>query len=287
MESNAYTDIEDLTNASEAWYLLEANFKPRGSGSLNDAMEKLLFLTLNECKDVADYVTKFHSTVTEHKSFSTKFQMDENWLIFLFQYSLSAIHFAYCQSYAQEQNPFGLDGSAKYSLRYAMYYFQNTVANPSKIAERSFVSLAFLGPSALVSGHNSSKQQSSIQARAQVGTINARVISLRKTVKYCTHCNKNHHSIDECYVKYPNLAPSPNSAKPATKSRRGREGPNKKSDPVGEEDQMTHFAENELISFVSSISVTPLFAPNTWVCDCGCSQHSTPDRSLFLEYRTL
>ncbi len=57
----------------EAWYLLEANFKPRGSGFLKGTMEKLLFLTLNECKDAADYVTKFRSTVMELKSFSTKF----------------------------------------------------------------------------------------------------------------------------------------------------------------------------------------------------------------------
>ncbi|MCJ1348107.1 hypothetical protein MMC31_006338 [Peltigera leucophlebia] len=130
VESNAYTDIEDHTNASEAWYLLEANFKPRGSGFLNGEMEKLFFLTLSKCKDAADYVTKFCFTVTELKSFSTKFQMDENLLIFLFQYNLSATHSAYCQSYAQEHNPFGLDGSAKYSLSYAMHHFQNTVANP-------------------------------------------------------------------------------------------------------------------------------------------------------------
>ncbi len=50
---------------------------------------------------------------------------------------------------------------------------------------------------------------------------------------------------------------------------------------------MVHIAENELILFVSSISVTALFAPNTWVWDYSCSQHSTPDRLLFLKYQTL
>lgn len=109
MEGNAYTDIEDLINASEVWYLLEANFKPRGSEFLNGAIEKLLFLTLNECKDAADYITKFRSTVTELKSFSTKFQMNENWLIFLSRYNLGATHSAYCQSYAKEHDPFGLN----------------------------------------------------------------------------------------------------------------------------------------------------------------------------------
>ncbi len=122
----------------------------------------------------------------------------------------------------------------------------------------------------MVSDHESSIQQSSIQTGSPVGTSNAGVISFRKTVKYYTHCKKDNHSVDECHVKYPNLVPSPNSAKPATKRRRGGGGPNKKSDPVREEDQMAHFAENELISCVSRISVTPLFAPNTWVWDCGC-----------------
>ena len=98
-------------------------------------MEKLLFLTLSECKDTADYVTKFCATVTELKSFSTKFQMDENLLIFLFQYNLSVSHSAYCQSYTQEHDPFGLDRTAKYTLSYSMHHFQNTVANQSQNLE--------------------------------------------------------------------------------------------------------------------------------------------------------
>ena len=178
---------------------------------------------------------------------------------------MSITHSAYCQSYAQDHDPFGLDGSAEYSLSYAIHHFQNTVVNPSKIAEPSLVLLAFLGSSALVSGHDSSKQQSFIQAGAQVATSNARVISLCKTVKYCTHCKKDHHSVDECHVKYLNLTLSPNSARPATKRYRGEGSLNKNSDPVREKGQMANFVENELISFVSSISVTSSFAPNTWV----------------------
>ncbi len=76
-------------------------------------MEKLFFLTLSECKNVADFVTKFCATITELKSFSATFQMDENLLIFLFQYNLNVSHSAYYQSYAQEHDLFGLDGTAK------------------------------------------------------------------------------------------------------------------------------------------------------------------------------
>lgn len=84
-------------------------------------MERLLFLILNKCKDVADYVTKFRSIVTQLKSSSTKFQIDKNLLIFLFQYNLSAIHFAYCQSYAQKYEHFGPDGSVKYTFFVTQY----------------------------------------------------------------------------------------------------------------------------------------------------------------------
>ncbi len=150
--------ITILTSSINAATSYSTPSSTRGSGFLNGTIEELLFHTLNECKNAADYVTKFRSTVTELKSFSTQFSMDENWFICLFQYNLNATNSAYCQSYVQEHNPFDLDGSAKYSLSYAMHHFQNTVANPSKITEWSLVSLAALGPSALVSGHDSSKQ---------------------------------------------------------------------------------------------------------------------------------
>lgn len=54
VDRNAYSDIEDMTNASEAWKLLETNFKPRGSGFLNDSFQKLLSLTLTDCKSSAN-----------------------------------------------------------------------------------------------------------------------------------------------------------------------------------------------------------------------------------------
>ena len=154
-------------------------------------MKKLFFLTLSECKDAADYVIKFRATVTELKSFSTKFQMDENLLIFLFQYNLSTSHSAYCQSYAQENDPFGLNGTAKYTPSYAMHHFQNTVANPSQNPKQSHVSLAAMRPSAIISSQDSPKQQNSVEDKAQIDTNNARVISLRKTVRHYIHCKKD------------------------------------------------------------------------------------------------
>ncbi len=212
--------------------------------------------------------------------------MDENPLIFLFQYNLSASHSSYCQSYAQEHNPFDLDGTAKYTLGYAMHHFQNTVANPSQNPERSRVSLAAMGPSAIISSQDSPIQQNSAQAGDKIGISNARIISLRKTVKYCTHCKKDYHFVDECRVKYPHLIPTSSSPKPASKRRRGGENTNKKADEAKDNDT-AYFATNKLISFVANNLSTSLCAPNTWIWDCGFLQYSTPDGSLFLDYRLL
>ena len=94
--------------------------------------------------------------------------------------------------------------------------------------------------------------------------------------------------MNKCHAKYLNLAPSSSSTKPATKRRRGGGGgPNKKTEEVREEEQTAQFAENRLILFVFSNSVTPLCVPNTWVWDRRCSEHSTPDRTMSLEYRPL
>lgn len=73
MEGNAYINFEDYTNVSEAWYLLDANFKLQGFRFLNGAKEKILFLTLNKCKNAANYITRFCSIVIKLKNFFTKF----------------------------------------------------------------------------------------------------------------------------------------------------------------------------------------------------------------------
>ena len=87
-------------------------------------------------------------------------------------------------------------------------------------------------------------------------------------------------------MKYPHLIRTSSSPKPASKRRRGGRNTNKKSDKV-KDNETAYFAANELISFIANNSSTSLCVPNTWVWDCSCSQYSTPNCSLFLEYRTL
>ncbi len=111
-------------------------------------MKKQFFLILSKCKNTADYLTKFCYTVKELKSFYTTFQKLKNLWIFLFQYNLSTYHSAYYQGYAQNQDFFGLNNSAKYSFSWVIYHFQNTIANYLKIVPLSLVLLAFSGFSA-------------------------------------------------------------------------------------------------------------------------------------------
>lgn len=91
MNGNAYSDIKDLINASEAWKFLEKNFKLRGSGFLKDTFQKLDDLILNSCKSPADYVSQFRSIVNELRKFSTKLKLDESWLIFCFHPNLGLV----------------------------------------------------------------------------------------------------------------------------------------------------------------------------------------------------
>ncbi len=73
VDGNAYNDIEDLTNASDAWDLLEANFKPRGSGFLNNSMEKLFSSPWLTVKTPPIILPNFAEWSTNSKVFRANF----------------------------------------------------------------------------------------------------------------------------------------------------------------------------------------------------------------------
>lgn len=68
MEGNVYNNIEDFINISTVWKLLETYFKLQASRFLIASIKKLLFLTLIDCKDGADYITCFQEGVKKLKS---------------------------------------------------------------------------------------------------------------------------------------------------------------------------------------------------------------------------
>lgn len=56
VKKNLYNNIEEITNAFEAWTLLETNFKPQGFGFFNDIFQRLLNFILADCQSFADYI---------------------------------------------------------------------------------------------------------------------------------------------------------------------------------------------------------------------------------------
>ena len=280
VDGNAYSDIEDMTNASEAWKLLETNFKPRGSGFLNDSFQKLLNLTLANCKSSADYVSQFCNIVTELKNFSTKFKLDENFLIFLFQSNLGSEHASYFEMYAQEHDLFTENGDAKYTLSSTMHHFQNTVRNPKSKPSIDKTAVALVAA-------NTPTHQNIIQDGVQAGTDNSRVLTVQKTVKYCVFCKRDYHTESEGHLKNPSLAP-PKSNKSGRKQRQ-RPNENDNTDKKGKAENGSSYLAHEgpLITFMATQSLSTSMFDNAWVWDCGCSQHVTPDRSVFVSFQKL
>ena len=87
-------------------------------------------------------------------------------------------------------------------------------------------------------------------------------------------------------MKYLHLILTSSSAKPVSKHCQEGGNINKKLDKA-KDNETVYFAANKLISFIANNLSTSLCIPNTLIWDCSCSQHSTPDRSLFFLYQTL
>lgn len=150
-------------------------------------------------------------------------KLDENWLIYLFHTNLGAEFNSYFERYFQDHDPFSELGEAKHSLSSAMQHISNTACNPSS------ETLVSKPGSGIINSHassvsfvasNLSASQTSIQAGAKPDTNQARVVTLSKTVKYCSSCKRDYHTETECHDKHPHLRDSNSkSAKPQTKRR--------------------------------------------------------------------
>ncbi len=120
VEGNAYTDIENITNANSAWKILEENFKPRRSGFLNDTFGKRDNMTLGECTSPSDSASNFRQIVNQLQSFSSSMKLDKNWLIYRFHTNLGTKFSSYFERYSQDHDPFNEQGEAKHSLSSAI-----------------------------------------------------------------------------------------------------------------------------------------------------------------------
>ncbi len=116
-------EIEHHTNASDVWNLLESIFKSRSADFLNNALQRLDCLKLTDCKSPAEYISQFRGIINELGSFSSKFKLDDKFMIYCFQSNLGLEHSSYYERYAQEQDPFTKRGDTKYTLSSAMQHF--------------------------------------------------------------------------------------------------------------------------------------------------------------------
>ncbi len=146
--------------------------------------------------------------------------------------------------------------------------------------------MAAVNPGPLATS-NSGTEQTTVQSGAQLGTSHARVLLVEKTVKYCVHCKKDYHTIDECHLKHPNLATKPRDGTKSTSKRR-RGNPPVKTETDSQAAQ--YYAESDLVMFMATKRKSlhqASASPTHWIWDCGASQHGTPHRSLFSTFRKL
>ena len=131
-------------------------------------------------------------------------KLDKNWLIYYFHINLGSKHSGYLERYSQEHDPFDENRDTKHTLSSAIQPFQNTICNPSS-HEKSVIFMAAIISNAAFVSPGQPANQTMVQPGGQAGTSKSRVITLQKTVKYCTYCRRDYYTEDKCYDKYPYL----------------------------------------------------------------------------------
>ncbi len=88
INENAFNEIEHNTDPLDEWNFLELILKPWSAGFFNDALKRLDCRRLINYKSPAKYISQFWGIVDEQPSFSFKFKLDVNFLIYPFQSNL-------------------------------------------------------------------------------------------------------------------------------------------------------------------------------------------------------
>ncbi|KAA6406998.1 MAG: hypothetical protein FRX48_09296 [Lasallia pustulata] len=92
------------------------------------------------------------------------------------------------------------------------------------------------------------------------------------TVKHCTGCGKNYHTVDECWDTQPDLK------KDAEKRR-------KRGPPKGNKRKRDN-GPSESLHFMA-IEGSTAELEEVWAVDTGCTQHVTCQRDCFVKYHNL
>ena len=284
--SYAY-DFENETNAYKLWNRILRSCKPAGLVTLNSLYRRLLTHSLGSCKDAVDYTGQFKSIYKDILYIDPKFQLQPNFLIYLFHTGLGQEYQDYVTTYTQRHEAINDDKPA-YSLEYAMTRFLRTVGNPKSAKDGSaFASAAdssrrpkaFAGPLDLV--------VLPAQANAVPGP-NARTI--QKLVNWCNHCEKPYHTSASCNDLTGKKRPRGNEDNKDNKRSKNRiQGANKydKSTEKEKHRKKRSRHESSLDEALAAISTDSESTLQRWAIASACSQHIAMAKESFVEYSEL
>ena len=270
---NAYSIVEDITNAFEVWTKLADEHKPRGSGILNSMFQKLDSLTLATCTNHSDYVNQYKKAINKLKDMSSHLQLDTNFLIYRFHSGLGTLYDSYVSHYVQTHDAFDREDKAAFTLEYAICRFLNICKNPTNDTSKSSQAL---------------------------------VAAKKPKPTKCTYCKKTRHTADKCWEKHPHLKLAhiiqrENQTKQKRDDNNDDKNTSKPKKPDGNNylaavEQRYYIAmelPTESIALIarpekhSSIkNLTPV-TKNDFALDTPCSQHAIHNRTVFTSYKIL
>ena len=293
--NNLMADLENETNACDLWEKVVTNNKPKGSGTLNDLYRQIITLDLSQCKDATDFASRLKAIHTDITNIAPRLKLETNFLIFLFHTGLGKAYDTYFTHYTQTHKPNNDDNTEPaYSFEYATNRFIQTAINPSSTRQES-------------SGHafaatRTAQAFGTLTMDPQKGSVPGPDSRMQeRRVKWCTTCRKAFHTKAECDGRSRGSGGGSGSGggggnRGGNKGGSGGKGGNSeklskdkdkdkedKNDPPKKRARRNSSEDAEV--FVAFTAETD--SSNRWALDCACSQHSTPNRDAFVEYRHL
>jgi hypothetical protein len=126
-------------------------------------------------------------------------------------------------------------------------------------------------------------------------------------VKHCNHCNKDHHTEERCFIKYPHLKKRKRNGGGRRGGKRGEEEKRRDTDSDSDGPPIAMMAHRPIAHYRGSLKsrnrvasghsynephiAMPCFSASStldlrkeWIVDTGYSQHTTHLRSHFINY---
>ena len=268
LDFNARKIVEKCVTVSTLFEVLEKYYRPSGIGALESLCDKLCSMKLADYDSVNKYQEEFRRIQGELIRLHDSIVFSDIFLIQRFLAGLGSAYRVFRTSFNHSYKvlPKGTEQGIT---------FDEVVRAVTD--EEKFLESTEKVEVALVAKGNSG-----------AGDNGTRTI----TVKYCTHCNKNFHTIDECWKLHPELK------KHKAKEQGGKAGKKKKGDKGGDnnnndddDDAVQHaglsFGYDDLTghgAFMATQSKLQPTLSEVWIIDSGCTHHMTSQRDGFIKY---